>query len=263
MSTPIFILGNPRSGSSTVLSCLRILLGIQGYNEGHFLKYIDRYKKLTNEIFDKLTESEKNKEIAMGNIDKKLFINNILHSFKNTYESLFDNSQKYWIDKTPDSNLQEIKQILYLWPDSKFIMLKRRSLENIKSRVIKFPHLDFKNHCEEWNHIMQNWYYLDKKLLKNFIEIEHYDMLFNIEKVAKDITCLLPEYKDEEEQIINFFQRDYSQSTTGKKPSISDIDTINWTDEQKETHNKICLETLQLYGYSCDKNYFLSTTSPK
>lgn len=243
MATPIFILGNPRTGSSTVSDCLRELLGIQGYHEGQF---------------NNLKEYEANKDIAIGNINRELFFNNILHSFKNTYESLFDDSQKYWIDKTPDSNLYEIKQILYLWPDSKFIMLKRRSLENIKSRLIKFPSDDFQYHCQSWNNIMQNWYHLDKTLLKdNFIEIEHYDMLFNIEKVAKDITSLLPDYKDKEEQIISFFQTNYNQSTTGKKPEIVDIDTIGWTDDQKMIHHKTCGETLNLYNYSLDKNYFL------
>lgn len=257
MSTPVFISGNPRSGSSAVSACLRKVLNIQGYNEGHFFKYIKKYRETTNSVFDKLTPHEKNKNIAMGNIDKELFFNNILHAFKNTYESLFDISQKYWMDKTPDSNLREIEQFLYLWPDIKFIMLKRRSLENIKSRTIKFSHVPFVNHCNSWNNLMKFWYYLDKKLLNNnFIEIEHYDMLFNIEKVAKNIVSLLPEYKDKEPQIIQFFENNYLQSTTGKKPEIVDIETISWTDEQKKTHNKICGETLNLYNYSLDKNYF-------
>lgn len=256
MSTPIFILGNPRSGSSTISSCLRNILGIQGYYEGHFLKYISKYKDITNNIFDNLEEYEKKKETAIGNINKEVLFHNILLSFKNTYELLFDKSQKYWLDKTPDYNLREIKEILYLWPDSKFIMLKRRSLENINSRINKFSHISFEEGCHHWNSIMEEWYYLDKKNINHFIEIEHYDMLYNINKVAEDIINLLPEYQDKKQDIINFIQTNYNESTTGKKPEILDIETINWTNEQKIKHNEICNITLNLYNYSLNKNYF-------
>jgi hypothetical protein len=261
MSTPIFILGNPRSGTTALATCFKEVLKIQGYIEGHFLKHIDRYKETTDSIFDKLTPHEKHKSIAMGNITKDIFTSNLLSAFKHTYESLFDNSQKYWFDKTP--GIMPISDILYMWPNAKFIMLKRRSLENINSRIIKWKDSSFTQHCQQWSDIMKNWYYLDKSILgNNFIEIEHYDMLFNVHKVAQDIINLLPEYTDINKEIINFFSSnivkgDKTQWTINQKPSILDIDTINWTDEQKETHNKICLETLHLYNYSCDKNYFL------
>jgi hypothetical protein len=257
MPTPIFILGNPRSGSSAVSACLRNILNIQGYNEGHFLKYITKYKNITNEIFNNLSISEKNKSIAIGNIDKNIFLNNILLAFKKTYESLFDDSKKYWTDKTPDSNLSHIKSLLYLWPNSKFIMLKRRSLENIQSRTIKFSNVSFDKHCNGWNNLMREWYYLDKKILNNnYIEIEHYDMLFNLNKVADSLVELLPDYSNKKQDIIDFFNTKYHQSTTGKKPEILDIATIDWTEEQKKIHNNICGETLALYNYSLNKNYF-------
>jgi hypothetical protein len=261
MPTPIFILGNPRSGSSAVSTCLRNVLNIQGYNEGHFLKYITKYENITNEIFNNLSISEKNKNVAMGNIDKNIFLNNIFLAFKKTYESLFDDSKKYWMDKTPDSNLSHIKRLLYLWPNSKFIILKRRSLENIQSRTIKFPNVSFDKHCKSWNNLMKSWYHLDKSILKNnYIEIEHYDMLFNLDKVAEDLVRLLPEYRDKKQSVIDFFNTKYPQSTTGKKPEILDIDSIGWTDSQKNIHNNICGETLNLYNYSLDKNYFKANT---
>jgi hypothetical protein len=257
MSTPIFILGNPRSGSSAVSACLREVLNIQGYSEGHFLKYIRKYENITNEIFNNLSIHEKNKNVAIGNIDKNIFLNNILLAFKKTYESLFDGSKKYWMDKTLDSNLSHIKHLLYLWPNSKFIMLKRRSLENIKSRTIKFSHVSFEQHCIEWNNLMKSWYYLDKKILNNnYIEIEHYDMLFNLDKVAEDLVRLLPEYRDKKQDIIDFFNTEYPQSTTGKKPEILDIATIDWTEEQKKAHYDICSQSLNLYNYSLGLDYF-------
>lgn len=258
MATPIFILGNPRSGSTAMSFCLRKILGIQGYAEGHFLKYITRYKKLTNEIFDNLKESEKNKNVAIGNINQEILFNNILYAFKNTYESLFDISQKYWVDKTPES--LPVHEILSIWPNSKFIFLKRRSLENISSRIIKWPHASFEIHCKSWSKFMMDWYNLDKSQLNNFIEIEHYDMLFNTDKMVKSIINLLPEYSSHEEKIINFFSTNIVKAggawQSNQKPKILDIETIEWTKEQKKTHSKICAETLDLYNYSLDKNYF-------
>jgi hypothetical protein len=257
MSIPIFVLGNPRSGSSAMSSCLRNILNIQGYHEGHFLKYIKNYQETTNKIFNNLLPNEIKPNIAMGNIKKSTFFNNILLAFKQTYESLFDNSQQYWLDKTPGSNLIHIRSLLYLWPNSKFIMLKRRSLENIQSGTIKFPNVSFDKHCNSWNNLMREWYYLDKKILNNnYIEIEHYDMLFNLNKVADSLVELLPDYSNKKQDIIDFFNTKYPESTTGKKPEILDIATIDWTEEQKKIHNNICGETLALYNYSLNKNYF-------
>jgi len=254
---PIFIIGDIRSGSSAINDCLRDVLNIQGYNEGHFLKYIKNYQDITNEIFNNLLEYEQNPLIAIGNIDKNKFFNNILLAFQKTYESLFDNSQQYWIDKTPDFNLYHIKDLLNLWPNSKFIMLKRRSLENIKSKTIKFPHQSFGHHCDSWNDAMVRWYYLDKNVFNNnYIEIEHYDMLFNIDKIAEDLVRLLPEYGNKKQNIIDFLNTRYPQSSTGKKPEILDINSTGWTYDQIKIHHNICSETLDLYKYSLDKNYF-------
>jgi hypothetical protein len=254
---PIFIMGNPRSGSSALTSCLKNVLNIQGYNEGHFLKYINNYKETTDKIFNNLSIHEKNPNVTMGNINRDKFFKNILQSFKQTYESLFDNSKLYWLDKTPGC-LRQIEYLLFLWPNSKFIMLKRRSLENIKSRTLKFLHRSFEEHCREWNSNMISWYNFDKTIIlnKNYIEIEHYDMLFNLNKISNDLIKLLPEYSDKKQGIIDFFSSKYPESTTGKKPEILDIDTIDWTDDQKNIHYKICSKTLELYNYSLNKSYF-------
>lgn len=260
MSTPIFILGYPRSGTSTLAACFSNAMNIQGYNEGHFLKYIKNYVKLTDNIFSNLKSWETSKKITIGNIDKDLFIENINKAFKCTYESLFDLNEKYWFDKTPDSNLLLFDIINKLWPESKFIMIKRRSLETISSGLIKFANVTFEQHCLNWNNAMQQWTNIDKiKLKDRFIELENYDMLFNPEKISDQLICLLPEYKDKKEKIINFFQNNFFQSSTGNKPEILDINTIQWTDEQKDMHNTICSETLNFYNYSLNKNYFLKT----
>jgi hypothetical protein len=257
MSIPIFVLGNPRSGSSAMSSCLRNILNIQGYHEGHFLKYILQYKNITDKIFNNLSIHESNKKIAIGNIDKKLFYNNVILSFKTTYESLFDSSQPYWMDKTPGNFIDLIYTINNLWPNSKFIFLKRRSLENVSSRLKKFTNLSFDTHCEQWSSLMDSWYFLDKEIIRDrFIEIEHYDLLFNLEKVSNDLIKLLPEYYDKKQNIINFLNTTYPESTTCKRPTLLDINTIDWSTSQKDTHYKICSQTLNLYNYSLDLNYF-------
>jgi hypothetical protein len=257
MSVPIFILGNPRSGSSVLCSCLRDVFGIQGYLEGHFLKYIEHYQHTTDQIFNNLSKYELLKSVAMGNVQKTVFENKIFEAFKITYESLLDLNQKYWLDKTPE-NYNKTHTINNLWPNAKFIFLKRRSLENIHSRIKKFPHLSFQKHCEEWVATMAYWYNLDKTFISDrLLEIEHYDLLYNIEKIANDLTDFLPEFKDKTKEIIPFFTNQYHQSTTGKKPTILDIDTIDWSVAQKHIHNTICEPTMKLYNYSLKETYFL------
>lgn len=259
MSTPIFILGNPRSGSSLITACLKQVLHIQGYNEGHFLKYMPKYQTLTDTIFSNRSLHEIHKDVGFGNINKEIFMHNIYLAFKNSYESLFDQSQTYWLDKTPIVFINLVHIINQLWPNAKFIVLKRRSLENIQSRIKKFTNTSFEQHCIEWHNTMNTWFYLDKNFITNrFIEIEHYDILFNSDNVGYQIASFLPEYKEYAKQITEYIQTHHPQSTTGFKPIILDINTIDWSKEQKITHDKICSETLSLYKYSTDSNYFIT-----
>jgi hypothetical protein len=254
---PIFIIGGPRTGSSTMCGCLRKCLNIQGYNEGHFLKYLNNYRILTNEIYNNLKVHEKSPLVAIGNIKEDILYNNIRNAFKETYESLFDRNQKYWVDKTPDNNLFLIREIIEMWPESIFIMIKRRSIENINSRVIKFPEVSFEHHCESWNSIMKFWYDLDKSILSNYIEIDHYDMIFNTEYVSESIIKILPDYSHKKKEITNYLLNNHIESKNGKVKEIVDISDTNWSEAQKKTHMDICQDTLKLYNYSIDKNYFI------
>lgn len=257
MSTPIFILGPPRSGTSVMCLCLRKALNIQGYNEGHFLKYLLRFEKLTNEMFEGLKPFEINKAVAMGNIDRRFFFDEIQLAFKHTYEKLFDLKEKYWVDKTAGTTPKEIQLIDKLWPESKFIVLKRRSLENISSSQKKFPDVPFKAHCLRWSAITKADRGLDRDFFGNrLIDLDHFDLMFNLEKVAEKLTTLLPEFQGLEGDIQRFFRIHFPESSTGAAPKILDIATINWTSEQKEIHRETCSELLDLMGYSLDTSYY-------
>jgi len=45
-------------------------------------------------------------------------------------------SSAHWVDKTPNLDIVRSADILYrIWPEAKFIYMKRRGIENVMSRL--------------------------------------------------------------------------------------------------------------------------------
>lgn len=50
--------------------------------------------------------------------------------------------EKIWVDKTPDPRMIKcVPRLKRAWPNAKFIFVKRRGIENLESRIKKFPYV--------------------------------------------------------------------------------------------------------------------------
>ena len=248
---PVFIVGSPRSGTSILVDAL-LSVGYHGYREGMFLSmlhYVDGIIDRHYSIFG----SAQNLISATNKSDLK---RQLYEVFKTTTSDL--NREAPWFDKTgnPDMILS-IPILRQLWPDSVFIFAKRRAIENIVSRMKKFPGHSFEYHCGDWAKNMSAWRRIRTELPpSSFVEVDQQDMIRQPKAVASDLQSLLALSAEGAQKILKTFESNRPQQTSeGSATRVHSLSSSGFTDGQISTFLKHCKVEMDAFGYSIDENY--------
>jgi len=254
---PIFILGSGRSGTSVITGALKTGGDIPGFNEGHFLPLMTFLIKETNRFFQGKKNLRKDERHMITHINQQVIEDEIISIFRKQCEAICQ--EKIWLDKSPDAAM--IKAVPYLkkaWPKGRYLYAKRRGIENIISRLKKFPHVEFEKHCIMWAECMESWLNVKEKIAECSIEIEQREIALNPEKTAKKIGEFLELEQEKIERIADIFANKRPQSTGGvEKEEAIDIKEAGWTNEQIQIFRKYCGEISQKFGYSETSDYYL------
>jgi hypothetical protein len=145
---------------------------------------------------------------------------------------------------------------MQIWPQASIIFAKRRAIENIASRIRKFPNVEFESHCQQWSRIMTGWSDL-KSTLPKYIEVDQYDVQQQPDRVAEVLTQFLNLDKTQEMMLKESFIRDRPELTSqiGEMMAMS-LREMAWTKEQKAVFKKICMPVMKAFGYSRGKDYY-------
>ena len=150
---PLFIVGSPRSGTSILVRALQ-RAGYSGYNEGNFVSLIHPLLRDIDRHF--ATFGTDNPQVLTSRIDRQALKDLVARQVLNAALAQYDTP--VWLDKTGNPEMIEIIPILRrLLPTSHFIFAKRRAIENLVSRVVKFPKHSFEYHCNDWARNMAAW----------------------------------------------------------------------------------------------------------
>ena len=289
LSSPFFILANPRSGSSLLrLVCDSnsnlIVPPESGFLEWWYKKYknwdeswIDH--KLFLEFIDDLLSSKK---FEIWNFDVQLFKNLVTNEKPKNYSSLmslvyysYSRQQEKSIVRWGDKNNYYIHRLdlLYkIFPNAKFIHLIRdgrdvavsyRNIKKIDSKSPYKPQLpaEMLEIAKEWDsNINKINSFLNTIPEVNQLEIKYEDLLKNTKISALKICDFLN--VPYEEEMLHYYRRNLRHHTEPKatldwkkktlqKPDISNIG--KYIDELTETELQIfeseCLTTLKKYSY--------------
>jgi hypothetical protein len=155
-----------------------------------------------------------------------------------------------WLDKTPNSNIVYLApRLRKIWPNARFIFMKRRGIENIASRMRKFKP-DFAHHCREWTAVMNAWLSVRDQLAGVAAEIDQSLMANDAESVATEIARHLSLSETERTRIARILAAEHPQRTAQGKGGDMSFADVGWTSDQVRVFQELCGSVMQAYGYT-------------
>ncbi len=250
---PVFIVGSPRSGTSILAHAL-LSAGYAGYNEGNFLSLLHRLDADVDTHFE-IFGSE-NTEVLTAHIDRQALKADLFAVLRAHVEAHITGEP--WLDKTGNPEMiTAIPTLLQLWPDSVFIFAKRRAIENIASRLRKFPNHDFRYHCADWARNMARWREIRAAQPDlRFLEVDQQDIAAAPAAVARAIAGLLRLPPARERMIADIFARDRPEETrAGTAARVLSLEATGWGEDMQAVFRQHCGPEMAAYGYTEDESY--------
>ncbi|MBS0379693.1 MAG: sulfotransferase [Proteobacteria bacterium] len=252
--SPVFIVGSPRSGTSALVKALKTI-GYNGYNEGNFLPLLRIIDRAVDNHF--ATFGRPNPNQLTPQIDQAKLKSGIETLFK----QLTDQAHPYplWFDKSGHAEMIPAIPILrQLWPDSVYVFCKRRAIENIASRLKKFPGHDFERHCAGWAKIMAAWRTTREQLPSHvYLEVDQQDLIRDTDAISKRIATLLQLDETQLRTLVKTFKSRRPQETTkGSATQMHSPESLGWSEAQIATFRRHCGAEMAAFGYGLGTEYY-------
>jgi hypothetical protein len=252
--SPVFIVGSPRSGTSALVKGLKTV-GYHGYNEGNFLPLLRIIERAVENHF--ATFGKPNPNQLTPQIDREELKGSIEATFKRATEAA--HPYPLWFDKSGHAEMVPAIPILRrLWPDSVFIFCKRRAIENVASRLKKFPLQDFERHCAGWAKIMFAWRAIRPQIpSETYLEVDQQDLIRDTDAISAKIAALLQLEQEQLRTLIKTFKSRRPQETTkGSATHVQSLESVGWSEAQLATFRKHCGPEMEAYGYGSGAEYY-------
>lgn len=253
---PIFVVGSARSGTSILAGALIEGAHIAGFLEGHFLPLAlplvseaERYYGWKRDLLD-------DRRYMISNVPLAEIRRELLQVFKRHAETL--TGSRRWVDKSPDARMIRAAPLMReIWPDAQFVFAKRRGIENVASRMRKFPHVDFEAHCRLWAESMHAWMDVRGQLSDCHIEIEQREIALDPTGTAARLASFLALDPDQHASVARVLRRRRPERTgrIESKRAVA-IDGLGWDERQIELFRRHCDAALRAFGYSHDEGYW-------
>jgi len=256
----IFVVGSPRSGTTIIGDSIRKTLGAgAGFGESHLLPLAGAIAQTVQE-FHRGSAASRNPNMLLNHVNPHLMGEQMQNVIKQQYANLF--GDQCVVDKTPGgAMIWALPDIQRLWPDARVIFAKRRGIENIVSRLKKFPDIDFEAHCQQWRNCMNAWQQV-RSQLHHTLEIDQFDVLTQPQACAERLSDFLSLTTVQAQQLSLHLQNDRPEKTGHSKAlEVLDLDQVEWSNAQKALFRSTCESDLERWGYSLDRNYYLAANS--
>ena len=248
---PILIVGSGRTASSLMLNAVRAASGLPGHGEDHFLP-IFRQLSVTSRKFFNQQKGRSLPGTLLHDVNPERFLAN-LRQFARDYVSGIYGSDE-WVAKSPGLNsLRALPEILRIWPDAKVIYTKRRPIENILSRLKKFPTRSFEFHCVNLAETMTLWHSMRSNM--NHIEVDQYEVVTDPHGVTGRISTFIAIDK---KKFLKAITKTFPQKLSVSYAPMS-FETIEWGTKEKALFLKYLDTVMHENLYSYEEDYWNQT----
>jgi len=258
---PVFVLGSVRSGTSAMAAALTSATRYVGFREGQLFDLILQLRHCLRAFYAAKEDNLHNDAVMIHHVPQDFVVDHLYSAFRRLALQVF--SSNYWVDKTPTVDMIRLAPMLSLiWPDAKFVFMKRRGIDNLMSRLRKFPDsISFRTHCSDWASGMEAWVAAKPQLGTNGLEIDQREMLFEPDLVGRRVGNFLELEEFESRSLGAVLRDDRLERTDGRRDNIA-ISETGWSSEQIAIFQDICGATMRKFGYGFGKDYFEAVPSP-
>jgi len=254
---PVFVLGAPRSGTTVVALALLAAAPYAGYGEGQVIDLLAPLQLTLRRFYEMKAEeiTRPGRGTMLGKIPEEYFANGIFALFSEAIRQMFPSRR--WCDKTPTADMiWAAPSLARIWPNAKFIFLKRRGLENVLSRTRKFHGCAFEHQCLGWTTCMEAWRAVRDRLAGRALELDQYFLAREPIRSAKAIGRLLALESSETQLLARKLKHSQPERTGDNILDTTAASKLPWDAGQWAIFQRICGPTMTAYGYSQDEGYY-------
>jgi hypothetical protein len=249
---PVFILGPARSGTSAMTLALLDSGAYLGTGEGHLLPLAHALVGTIDQYYQTRADDP---HTLLGKLPIAAFQKLIRRSFVRLAADLFPTRR--WLDKTPTVEMVRASVLMKeLWPNARFIFMKRRVIENVLSRRRKFPQDDTERHYSDWLAVMSAWLAVRDQLGTSAIEIEHRHLVLEPDATVTTITKFLQLPQDAAARFRSYLTERRPEQTDTEFGAVYSLERLGLNESDAARLRSACDPVMAALGYSYGESYF-------
>ena len=255
----LYILGSTRSGTSALRNALSNTR-YKGFGEGHLVPIIgDIMQAVRKHRADGL--GAKTPGNGLYELRENVLIRHLFHGYEGYLVSVL--GSKTLMDKTPTiTPIRLAAELNRFHQAPRFIHCSRRHVDNIQSKLKKFPDRTLEQHCQEWVGCNEAWLEVKEELEGNFVAFDFYNLVTDQEGTSRRIAEYLGLDESETTAITEYLISQRPQGASDRDLTrFLKLSEMNWSDAEKEAFVEICSPVGERLGYGME-TYFAEGGEP-
>lgn len=255
----LYILGSTRSGTSALRNALS-KTRYKGFGEGHLVPIIgDIMQAVRDHRAGGLGAQTPGN--GLYELRENVLIRHLFHGYEGYLVSVL--GAKTLMDKTPTITPIHLAPDLNRFHQApRFIHCARRHVDNVQSKLKKFPDRTLEQHCQEWVGCNVEWLEVKKSLNGNFVDFDFYDLVTDQEGTSRRIAEYLGLDEAEITAMKDYLISQRPQGATDRDlTKFLKLSEMDWSDEEKKAFIEICGPAGEELGYGME-SYYAEGVSP-